>query len=144
TASSRKLPVQGTASLVPRTHLRLLVAHALTMNAVVAYASAEDRSFFSVSLSDLTVVFDEGFADLRQEGIEIVSIVHGKPMGSKEMDLFPDLRLIVTRSTGYDHIDVSEAEARGIAVCNVPEYGSSTVAEFTMGLILSLTRRIPD
>lgn len=58
------------------------------------------------------------------------------------IDLLPRLKLITTRSTGYDHIDVVHAKAKGIQVSNVPEYGSNTVAEHTFALILALTRRV--
>lgn len=54
----------------------------------------------------------------------------------------PELKFIATRSTGYDHIDISYCQSRGIGVANVPEYGSNTVAEHTFGLILSMTRKI--
>lgn len=59
------------------------------------------------------------------------------------LDLLPNLRLIATRSTGFDHIDVSECERRGISVANVPSYGENTVAEHTFALILALSRKIP-
>ena len=59
------------------------------------------------------------------------------------IDRLPNLRLIVTRSTGYDHIDRKHAASKGIPVCNVPGYGSNTVAEFAAGLLLSVSRRIP-
>lgn len=54
----------------------------------------------------------------------------------------PSLKLIVTRSTGFDHIDVEECRKSGITVCNVPSYGENTVAEHTFALILSLSRNI--
>jgi D-lactate dehydrogenase len=54
----------------------------------------------------------------------------------------PKLRLIATRSTGYDHIDLEACRARQIVVNNVPTYGVHTVAEHTFGLILALSRRI--
>lgn len=54
----------------------------------------------------------------------------------------PNLKLIATRSTGYDHIDLEAAKARGIAVCNVPSYGDHTVAEHTFALMLALSRNI--
>lgn len=57
---------------------------------------------------------------------------------------FPNLKLVATRSTGFDHIDVAYCKRKGIVVANVPEYGSNTVAEHTFALILSLTRRIPE
>lgn len=54
----------------------------------------------------------------------------------------PKLKLIATRSTGYDHIDFEAAKERGIVVCNVPSYGENTVAEHTFALMLSLSRNI--
>lgn len=54
----------------------------------------------------------------------------------------PNLKFISTRSTGFDHIDVTSAVARGITVCNVPYYGENTVAEHTWALILALSRKI--
>lgn len=54
----------------------------------------------------------------------------------------PKLKLITTRSTGFDHIDMTEAKKRRITVLNVPNYGENTVAEHTFGLILTLSRNI--
>ncbi len=51
-------------------------------------------------------------------------------------------KIITTRSTGYDHIDVGACAKRDILVCNVPEYGTHTVAEHTFALILTLSRRM--
>jgi D-lactate dehydrogenase len=53
-----------------------------------------------------------------------------------------NLKLITTRSTGFDHIDLEACKKHGITVCNVPSYGENTVAEHTFALILSLSRRI--
>jgi len=58
------------------------------------------------------------------------------------LERLPDLKLITTRSTGYDHIDVETCRANGITVCNVPRYGANTVAEHTFALLLALTRRV--
>lgn len=65
-------------------------------------------------------------------------------IGEAEMKRFPAVKLIATRSTGFDHIDPAAARARGIAVANVPFYGENTVAEFAFALILALSRRIID
>jgi D-lactate dehydrogenase len=54
----------------------------------------------------------------------------------------PRLRLIVTRSTGHDHIDLPAARARGIAVCNVPDYGAHMIAEHAFGLMLAVARNV--
>lgn len=55
-----------------------------------------------------------------------------------------NLRLIATRSTGFDHIDVDHAKTKGIHVSNVPTYGENTVAEHTFALILSLARKLKE
>lgn len=54
----------------------------------------------------------------------------------------PELKLVNTRSTGFDHIDVDVCKARGIVVTNVPHYGENTIAEYTFALLLSLMRHI--
>lgn len=51
-------------------------------------------------------------------------------------------RVIVTRSMGFNQIDVAAAERAGILVARVPHYSPNSVSEFTVGLILSLTRKI--
>lgn len=60
----------------------------------------------------------------------------------KILEKLPNLKLITTLSTGFEHIDLSECRKRKIAVCNVPHYGENTVAEHTFALILNLTRMI--
>ena len=54
----------------------------------------------------------------------------------------PNLKLITTRSTGFDHIDIDKCKKQGITICNVPSYGENTVAEHTFALILSLSRNM--
>lgn len=56
---------------------------------------------------------------------------------------FNDLKLISTRSTGYDHIDLSYCRDHGIAIANVPAYGDNTVAEHVFGLLLSISHNLP-
>lgn len=73
---------------------------------------------------------------------EIVSVFVGTEMKKELIDELPNLKLIVTRSTGYDHIDVVYAREKGISVANIPAYGSHTVAEFAFALILALSRKV--
>jgi D-lactate dehydrogenase len=56
----------------------------------------------------------------------------------------PKLKLIATRSAGYDHIDLEHCRARGITVSNVPHYGDSTVAEHVFALLLAVARNLVD
>ncbi|MDI6828169.1 MAG: hydroxyacid dehydrogenase [Armatimonadota bacterium] len=76
------------------------------------------------------------------ENAEIVSVFIYSDLKKPTLDKLPKLRMIATRSTGYDHIDIQECERRHIAVANVPFYGENTVAEHAFGLILSLSRKI--
>jgi len=63
-------------------------------------------------------------------------------VGKDVLENLPALKLIATRSTGFDHIDVIGANEKKIKVCNVPFYGENTVAEHAFALILSLSRNI--
>lgn len=99
------------------------------------------------ALSDIEIVVRKGKLqdDVSEgEGVEALSVFVDSTVGKAEFDRFPDLKLVATRSTGFDHVDTAEAERRGITVVNVPAYGMQTVAEFAFALILSLSRRIPD
>lgn len=55
----------------------------------------------------------------------------------------PRLRVIARAGTGVDNVDVDAATARGIVVMNAPGANSISVAELTIGLMLSLSRGIP-
>ncbi|MCC6174206.1 MAG: hydroxyacid dehydrogenase [Chloroflexi bacterium] len=76
------------------------------------------------------------------EGAHIVCVFITSRVDAVVLAGLPDLRLVATRSTGFDHIDRAICRERGIAVTNVPYYGENTVAEHTMALMLSLSRNI--
>ncbi len=73
---------------------------------------------------------------------DIISTFIYSKINKNVFSKLPKLKLIATRSTGFDHIDIKECKKRGIVVCNVPSYGSNTVAEHTFALILALTRKV--
>jgi D-lactate dehydrogenase len=77
-----------------------------------------------------------------KDGSVVLGVFVDSVVNVAVMDAFPNLKLIVSLSTGFDHIDLDEAAKRGITVCNVPSYGENTVAEFAFGLILDLSRKI--
>lgn len=52
------------------------------------------------------------------------------------------VRLVATRSAGYNHIDVPAAQAAGLTVVRVPAYSPYAVAEHTVALMLSLNRHV--
>ncbi|MEI6378778.1 MAG: hydroxyacid dehydrogenase [Candidatus Falkowbacteria bacterium] len=73
---------------------------------------------------------------------EIVSVFVSSKVTTDIIKKLPKLKMIATRSTGYDHIDLKAAKAKGVIVCSVPSYGENTVAEHAFALILSLSRNI--
>ncbi len=73
---------------------------------------------------------------------EVVSVFVYSTLNRNTLDRLPNLKLIATRSTGFDHIDLEACRQRGILVSNVPSYGENTVAEHTFALILALSRNI--
>ena len=73
---------------------------------------------------------------------DVVSVFIYANVTKKVIDSGKKLKLIATRSTGFNQIDVEYAKKKNIAVANVPYYGENTVAEHTFALILSLSRKI--
>src|SRR4029077_18852041 len=55
---------------------------------------------------------------------------------------FPRLRAIVRMGVGYDKLDRPAAAARNVLVCNVPDYGTTEVADHAVALALRLRRGI--
>lgn len=94
--------------------------------------------FFDESVNSLSAKKAEPF-----ENTEIISLfTHSNVVKNAKLDLFPNLKLIATRSTGFNHLDLAYCKSRGIIVSNVPRYGETTVAEYAMGLLLALARKI--
>ncbi|MDD3531367.1 MAG: NAD(P)-dependent oxidoreductase [Candidatus Pacebacteria bacterium] len=116
----------------------------------IHYFSGEawEETFIREKLAGENVVFHAeslgALPDLADSDADVLCTFIESPIGEAEMSRFPALKLIATRSTGYDHIDLARAAARGITVVNVPFYGENTVAEFAFALLLALSRRIID
>lgn len=81
--------------------------------------------------------------ELREERPQVL-IVRSTRVSADMLEANPDLELIVRAGAGYDTIDVEAASGRGIFVANCPGKNSDAVAELTIGLVLSLDRRIPE
>jgi len=63
-------------------------------------------------------------------------------VGSAELELFPDLRLVANYGVGYDLVDVEACRARGVAVTNTPGVLDAAVADLTLALILATRRNL--
>lgn len=118
------------------------------MNIYYFSKEEEEREYVKSKLAGHTLqIFDgtiQEHGEIDGNGVEILSIFVKSQIGKEELDRFPDLKFISTRSTGFDHVDIEEAKKRGIVVSNVPAYGQNTVAEFAMALLLALSRKVYD
>jgi D-lactate dehydrogenase len=75
---------------------------------------------------------------------EVLSIFVNTPITTAILAKLPNLKLLCTRSVGFNHIDLDACRARGIVVCHVPDYGSHVIAEHVFALLLSTLRNIPQ
>jgi D-lactate dehydrogenase len=73
---------------------------------------------------------------------QIVVVFIHSTVSAQIIDKLPKLKVILTQSTGFDHIDISYAIKKNILIGNVPFYGENTVAEHTFALILNLSRKV--
>lgn len=75
---------------------------------------------------------------------EVISCFIYSQFQKEDLDSLPNLKLICSRSVGYDHIDLDECKKRNIVVCNVPDYGSHVIAEHVFALLLSALRHVSE
>lgn len=73
-----------------------------------------------------------------------VLVVRSTKVPAEAINAGAQLKVIIRAGSGVDNIDIPTATEKGISVANCPGMNAAAVAELTMGLILSLDRRIPD
>jgi len=79
----------------------------------------------------------------RVAGCEVVlankSVIDGATIAAS-----PQLRLVALTATGVDNVDVAAARAAGVAVCNLRDYCTDSVAQHVFAMLLALTHRVAD
>lgn len=114
----------------------------------LAFFELEDwqKDFLNERFSDHELLlFDGPLADEQLDSmgdVEVLGVFIYSQVTRDVLDRLPELKLVVTLSTGFDHIDLEAAKEKGVSVCNVPVYGECTVAEHTFALILAASRKI--
>ena len=113
----------------------------------IAFFEIEDweKPFLEKKLTGEALVFSTDPITSESDdiaSIEILSIFIYSKIDKELLEKLPNLKMIVTRSTGFDHIDGEACIAKGVVVTNVPEYGTQTVAEHTFALLLALSRKM--
>ena len=112
----------------------------------IYHASDQDREDFAALSKDNEVKFFDGLltAENVETDAEIISIFVGCTADESILKSMPKLKLIACRSTGYNNVDLAATKKHKIVVSNVPTYGEHTVAEYTLGLMLALSRKLLD
>lgn len=71
-----------------------------------------------------------------------IALTNKVPLRAETLAQLPDLRYIGVLATGYNVVDTAAARARGIPVTNIPAYGTRSVAQHTLALILELANGV--
>lgn len=79
---------------------------------------------------------------VKRIGESEIVITNKTPITKTILERCPNISFIALLSTGYDVVDVSVARKRGIGVANVPTYGTDSVAQYAIALLLELCHHI--
>ena len=79
---------------------------------------------------------------LRSDADTDILITNKALVGVRELDHYKSLKLVIVSATGYNCVDVKACAERGIPVCNVPAYGTYSVAQHTMAMMLEYSNHI--
>lgn len=71
-----------------------------------------------------------------------IVLINKTPITANILDACPSIKLICVLATGYNVVDCGAARARDIPVCNVPDYGTNAVAQYTFALLLELCHQV--
>lgn len=71
-----------------------------------------------------------------------IILTNKTPLSASTIEQLPELRYIGVLATGYNVVDIAAARARAIPVCNIPIYGTMSVAQMVIGQLLTFCHRI--
>ena len=103
-----------------------------------------DNSWAPVEALGEFAVYDKTPDDqivARAQGATVI-LTNKVPLTAATFDQLPDLKFVSVTATGYNVVDVEAARARGIAVANIPVYGTDSVAQYAIALLLELCHYI--
>ena len=97
------------------------------------------------NLGELTV-YPQGSTDpeevIRRIGDAEIVLTNKTPVGQVIFERCPNMKLLSVVATGYNVVDTQAAKEHGVAVCNVPAYGTEMVAQFAIGLLLEVCHHV--
>lgn len=96
------------------------------------------RQFGQVQVYEHTEVSESA----QRIGDAEIVMTNKTPITEELLHACPNIRLICVLATGYNVVDCKATRKRGIPVCNVPDYGTNAVAQFTFSLLLELCNQV--
>lgn len=99
---------------------------------------------FIVDVADLKTVWVDFNAPVPPEVLAATAIIlwHGPKITADVLAQMKNCRAIIRNGVGFDTVDIAAAAKAGIAVCNVPDYGTEEVADHALALTLALYRQL--
>ena len=94
-----------------------------------------------VTVYDRTSYVDAPIIAERIGNAEVV-VLNKTPLSKETIDKCPNIKLIAVLATGYNVVDYNYAKEKGIPVVNVPTYGTASVSQFSIALLLEICHHI--
>lgn len=103
-----------------------------------------DLSWDGLKSLGTVTIYDQTETDQVEQRIAHADAVftNKTELTAEHMDAAPKMKFIGVLATGYNVVDVAAARSRGIVVSNIPDYGTTAVAQFTFALLLELCHRV--
>ena len=95
------------------------------------------EKFGEVVVYDRTSYVEAPLIAERLQGADI-AVINKTPISKETIDKCPDLKAVAVLATGYNVVDYTYAREKGIAVMNVPTYGTQIVGQYAVGLLLEI------
>lgn len=95
----------------------------------------------TLTVYDRTPLDDEAEIIRRISGAAVV-LTNKTPISRSVLEACPDLRFISVLATGYNIVDTAAARERGIPISNIPTYGTASVGQFAIALLLEICHHI--
>ena len=95
------------------------------------------EKFGEVVVYDRTSYVESPLIAERLKGADI-AVINKTPISKETIDKCPDLKAVAVLATGYNVVDYTYAREKGIAVMNVPTYGTQIVGQYAVGLLLEI------
>lgn len=102
---------------------------------------AELEALGELAVYDRTSYTESPLIAERIGDAEIV-VMNKTPISRATMDACPNIRLIAVLATGYNVVDYKYAQEKGIPVVNVPTYGTASVSQYSIALLLEICHHI--